>query len=175
MRIRNLIVLILEIVLKGKMKSKYAKFAKNMGLAAVAAVAGGVAGAELTDLVTNSEVLIATGSTAGQYLASFGVFLPLHARDNPDLYRDEQNKFKWSEYTKDMIRMTVGFGVLDYLYLAGRPAVNYFFQKKGYDPTTASLLSDAVCIPSYCIVAIPMARGLGVIKEKKPKNQIEGL
>ncbi len=149
------------------MKQKYVKFAKNMALATGAAVAGGVLGAEAADLFTDSKPVIAASSTAAQYIASFAVFLPLHARDNPDLYRDENNRFKWRTYAGDMLKLNASWVVLDCLYIAGRPVLNYHLQRHGYDPATSSLLSDAISIPAYWALAIPIARGLKIIREEK--------
>jgi len=154
--------------------NKTAKFIKNMGLTVIASVAGGIAGAELSDLVTDSKTVISISSTSAQYILSFATFFPLHAKDNKDLYREPiTNKFKWGEFAKDAVKMTAGFGVLDYLYIIGRPFVNYKFQKAGYDPSTASLLSDAICIPTYCILALPMAKGLGVLRENKNYKNLQ--
>lgn len=155
------------------MKKKYLKFLKNVGLSAAAAVTGGVAGAELSDLLTDSKAVISASSTLSQYVAALGVFFPLHAHDNPDLYREENNKFKWKTYLKDMTKMTLGFGVLDYLYLVGRPVAHYYLQKQGYDPATASLLSDAFCMSSYYALAIPVAKGLNIIREENKPNKNE--
>ena len=153
------------------MNQKSKKFLKNVAITTVVSIAGGIAGAELTDLVTDSKSAIAIGSTAAQYIASFGTFFPLHARDNRDIYRDELNKFKWREFTKDALKLTFGFAALDVLYVIGRPIVNYRFQKAGYSPFESSLLSDAVCMTSYFAVSLPLAKILGVIREKSPARK----
>lgn len=149
------------------MNSKYLKFVKNLSLASLGCVAGGVVGGELSDLVTDSEAIIAVTSTAGEYVGWFSVFWPMHAHDNPDLYREVMtNKFIWKPYLKDLTKMIFSFGVLDYLYLVGRPIAHYHFQKQGHGPAIASLLTDAICLTTYCILAIPIARGVGVIRGK---------
>ncbi|MBI2583129.1 MAG: hypothetical protein HYW25_00545 [Candidatus Aenigmarchaeota archaeon] len=142
------------------------KFLKNSGLGTGAGIAGGVAGALLTDLFTDSKAAIAICSTAVQYAGAIGTFSWLHARDNPDIYRGN-GIFRWRDYIWDMAKLNAGFAVLDYLYVVGRPFVNYWLLRRGYDPSTASLLSDAVCIPMYWTVALPVAKALGVIRERR--------
>jgi hypothetical protein len=146
------------------MNRKEIKFAKNAGLAIAGAVAGGLAGAELSDILTDSKAVIAFSSTAGQYLASLAVFCPLHARDNRDLYQTN-GSFGWQAFGKDIGKLTGGFVLLDAAYFVGRPSLNYYFQRKGHDPIAASLLTDSVFVSVYALLAMPMAKRFGLIRE----------
>ena len=151
--------------LKLKM-NKTAKFAKNAGISVASMVAAGIGGAELADLVSDSESVISTVSTACQYVAGLGTFLPLHARDNKDLYM-EDNKFKTREYLKDIGKMAIGTCVLEVGYIIGRPYVMYKLQKEGFDPSTASITSDGICSAIYLALFFPVVKALNIIREEK--------
>lgn len=150
--------------------NKYWKFAKNLALGCISCVAGGTLGSELSDLVSDSEELISISSTASQFVVSYATLFTFHARDNPDLYRTRENKFRVKEFAKDCGKMMLGIGVLDYLYFTGRTFLHYYFQKKGYSPFESSLLADSISLPAFFAAAIPLCKYLGVIREET-KNE----
>ena len=69
------------------MKNKTLEFVKNGMYATIPFIAGGIAGAELSDLVTDSPAVISIVSTIGQYILGYPAFMAFHARDNPDDYK----------------------------------------------------------------------------------------
>ncbi|MEK6910629.1 MAG: hypothetical protein AABW82_02540 [Nanoarchaeota archaeon] len=152
------------------MNIKDKKFVKNLSLTAIASIVGGAVGAKLASMSTDSKSVISLASLLGQTAASYGAFIPLHLRDNPDLYRDgETGSFKGRVFMKDIAKLTFGLGLLDYAYNVGRPLATYYFQKNGYEPVTSSLLADSVCIPAYLAFAIPMGKALGITRDENKK------
>lgn len=148
------------------MEIKTKKFVKNLAITAVGSVLGGMAGAELASLVTNSEAVISAGSLLTQLAVCYGVFVPLHEQDNRDLYRNDKDNIKWRVLFKDMAKFTGGVLALDVAYYLARPTATYVLQKKGFEPSTASFLADSICIPAYVALTIPIAKGLGLMRKK---------
>ena len=72
------------------MKNKYISFAKNIGIATVAGIATGAGAAELSNLISDNKTATAIASTISEYVAAYSVFLPLHAKDNQDIYRTSE-------------------------------------------------------------------------------------
>lgn len=134
-----------------------------MTLSTICCIAGGYAGAELTDIITDSEAAMATSSTIAQFATFYGSFLPLHARSNNDLYYEKEH-FQWRTFGRDMITLFGTLLPLDIAYLIARPLAHYHFQTTGHEPGTASLLADTICIPAYILLAHPIAYFLGVIR-----------
>ena len=153
---------------------KYAKFIKNMLLGTGAGIIAGVGGAECADAFTDSMEAISIASTAAGYSVAIGSFLILHARDNTDLYREDTGRFRWRDYLRDMAKLNAGLVALDILYLAGRPVANYYIQKQGYEPSSASLLSDSLCLPLYYLLALPVGKLSGAIREKNYEEIPDG-
>ncbi len=91
------------------MRNRYLSFAKNIGIAATAGLLAGAGTAELSNLVTDNKTAIAVVSTVSEYIAAYAAFLPLHSRDNRDVYRTKEGKFKWKEFIKDQIKLAGGF------------------------------------------------------------------
>ena|SRR3989338_8832473 len=149
------------------MKSKYISFAKNMGIAAVAALAAGAGIAELSDLITDNRTTTAIASTVGEYIVAYAAFLPLHARDNKDIYRDSEGKFKRGEFIKDQVKLAGCFVILDIAYLTGRPILTKEFLESGINPSQASLYADAISYPILMAAAFPIAKITGNIRSKK--------
>jgi hypothetical protein len=151
-------------------QAKTRKFVKNTVIATIGAVAGGWLGAELSDLLTDSAGIISASSVVGEYALAFGTFIPLHTHDNQDLYRDEKGGFRWRPFAADMAKFTGGASVLDYIYVMSRSAVTYFLIKKGFEPGTASIAAQGVCIPPYLLALTYSMKKFGVIREEPPST-----
>ena len=151
------------------MKNKYISFAKNMGIAAVAGLAAGAGAAELSNLISDNKTATAIVSTVSEYAAAYAVFLPLHARDNQDIYKTNEGKFKWKEFIKDQIKLAGGFVLLDIAYLTGRPILTKEFLDSGISPSEASLYADAISYPVLMAAAFPIAKITGNIRSKDSK------
>ncbi len=85
------------------MKNKSFLFAKNVVIASAAGLAAGAGAAELSNLFTDNKTITSVISTASEYFTIYGAFLPLHAKDNQDIYRTEKGKFKYKNFIKDQI------------------------------------------------------------------------
>jgi len=144
-------------------------FLKNMVLSGVAFMGGGYFGAKLMRYGTDSKTLITASSLLSQYIVGFAAFLPLHAFDNYDVYHEEGKKYKYKELAKDTVKLVLGLGILDAAYIVGRPILHYNLMKRGVNPEIASLYADAICIPSYWALSVPVAKLFGVIKKNKQK------
>lgn len=151
------------------MKNKYITFAKNVGIAAVAGIAAGAGAAELSNLITDNKAATAMVSTVSEYTAAYAAFLPLHARDNRDVYRTIEGKFKWKEFITDQIKLAGGFILLDITYLTGRPFLTKEFLDSGVNPLQASLYADAISYPILMATAFPIAKITGNIRSKETK------
>lgn len=148
-----------------KSMNKYATFTKNVGLGCIGCIVGGIVGTELTDLVTDSKKLISICATISQYVSGYATLFTYHAKDNLDLYYDN-NKFLKTKFIKDCGKIFVGMGALDYIYLLGRGYVHYYFQKEGYSPIEASLLTDFICLPAFCVASVPVAKITGIFRNQ---------
>ena len=146
------------------MKSKYVAFAKNAGLAAAFGVAAGAGVAELTDLLFDNATVTAISSTVSEYLAAYAVFLPLHARDNRDVYRRQDGSFNLGSFIVDQMKLAGGFILLDIAYLTGRPYLAREALESGVNPSNASLYADAISYPVLLAAAIPLAKLTGNIR-----------
>jgi len=149
------------------MKNKYFSFAKNLGIAAIAGLAAGAGAAELSSLVTDNKTATAIASTLSEYIAAYAAFLPLHAKDNQDVYRTVEGKFKWGEFVKDQLKLAGGFALLDIAYLTGRPFLAKDFLDSGINPSQASLYADAISYPALMAAAFPIAKITGNIRSKE--------
>ena len=149
------------------MKNKYISFAKNIGIATVAGIATGAGAAELSNLISDNKTATAIASTISEYVAAYSVFLPLYAKDNQDIYRTSEGKFKWKEFIKDQIKLAGGFVLLDIAYLTGRPILAKEFLDSGVNPSEASLYADAISYPVLMAAAFPIAKITGNIRSKE--------
>jgi len=148
------------------MKRKYFSFAKNIGIAAAAGLVAGAGAAELSTLVTDNKTAVAIISTASEYIASYSLFLPLHARDNKDIYRTPEGRFKWKTFINDQIKLAGGFALLDIAYLIGRPILAREFLDSGINPSQASLCADAISYPILMMAAFPLAKITGNLRSR---------
>lgn len=149
------------------MKNKYLSFAKNIGIAAVFGLTAGAGATELSNLITDNNSATAIVSTVSEYAAAYAAFLPLHAKDNQDVYKNSKGKFKWKEFFKDQIKLAGGFILLDIAYLTGRPFLTKEFLDSGMNPLQASLYADAIAYPTLMAAAFPVAKITGNIRSKK--------
>src|SRR3989344_5324022 len=101
------------------MRNKYMSFLKNSGIAIGAMIAAGVGTSELADYFTDNGKIIGTLSTVSEYIAGFGVFLPLQAIDNKDVYCNKNGKFTYKQFIWDNAKFTASFLPLDLLYISG--------------------------------------------------------
>ena len=108
-------------------------------------------------------------STAGEYVVGLPAFFILHYMDNKDLYRDVHG-VKWKRAGIDFAKIMAGTVLFDAAYLVARPAMHYYFMKKGIDATTSAIYADLVAGPAYCIAALLWAKHTGVLS---PDNEIK--
>jgi len=155
------------------MENKTLAFAKNFGIGAAAAVLAGVGVSELSDLFTDNGKIIGAFSTISQYVAYFSIFLPLHARDNRDVYLKENGKFNWKSFVGDNLKFNAALSAIDVAYLFGRPFLQDYFIDEGYSATKSSLTADAIGVSAYIAAAFPVARLTGMIRKKKGKLEQE--
>jgi len=155
-----------------RIKNKTALFARNIGLTATAAVGVAWGTSELADLFTDNGKIIGAISTASQYVAALGTFLPLHALGNRDVYVKEGGGFNWKEFIGDNLKFNVPLFVLDAVYLVGRPLIQDAFIDEGYEASRASLATDGIVVTSYLAAMYPLAKVSGIIR--KPKKNLEG-
>ena len=153
------------------MRNKYLSFAKNLGISAVAGLAAGAGAASLSSLVTDNHTITAVSSTIAEYAAAYSVFLPLHVRDNRDIYTREDGKFNWKLFVGDQIKLGGGFFVLDVAYLIGRPYLAKEFLQSGAPPAQASLYADLISYPSLFLAAFPLAKIIGIIRSENPASK----
>ena len=145
-------------------------FYKNLIIAGGVFAGTGIIGARAISMFTQSKKIIAPSTIITQYIIGSGTFFTLHGYDNQDVYRDENNKFKYKELGKDAIKLFAGFGVLEGLYIVGKPALHYYLMRKGVESGTASLYADMITAPLYYTLAGAIAKGLKVIKKSKKKD-----
>jgi len=148
------------------MNKKYLSFATNIGITAFAGLATGIGVAELSNLVTDNKTITAITSTMGEYIAAYAVFLPLHARNNRDIYRTLEGRFKWSDFIRDQIKLAGGFVLLDIAYLTGRPLLAKEFLDSGFNPSQASLYADMISYPALMAASFPIAKITGNLRSK---------
>jgi len=154
------------------MKNKTFEFIKNGAISTAPFVAGGVAGAELAELVTDSEAVISGFSTATQYVAGYGAFMSLHARDNRDLYKQD-GKWNFRKLAVDTAKTVFSLGVAEVAYIAGRTGLMDYFMNRDYSPTSSSIMADAISIPLFFFVAIPIAKKTGLIRSRDKIDEIK--
>jgi hypothetical protein len=147
------------------MKNKYIAFAKNGAITITVTVAAGIGASEIAKEFTNDGRIIGATSTIAQYIASYSTFLPLHARDNRDIYT-KNGKFDWKSFLWDNFKFASAFALLDLAYLGGRPFTQNYFLNRNMNATESSLASDGVWISAYLALAFPLARLTGIIKAK---------
>lgn len=146
------------------MKNKTLEFVKNMTISSVPFILGGVAGAELSDLVTDNETVISSVSTASQYVTAYPIFLALHAHDNKEVYKKE-GIWNRKMLLVDTVKMTFTLGIAEVAYIAGRTGIMDYLLNRDFSPTPAAVTADLICIPLYMALAIPLAKRFGIIKE----------
>ncbi len=152
------------------MKNKTLEFVKNVGIAGVPFIAGGVGGAELSDLVTDNETIISFVSTASQYLLAYPTFMAFHAYDNKDLYKKE-GRWDKKRLSVDTLKIMFSLAAAEIAYVVGRtPLMNYFLTKD-FSPAAASVIADVISTPLYFGIAIPLAKRTGIIRKEKPTEQ----
>ena len=146
------------------MKNKTLEFLKNGAIATIPFVAGGVAGAELTGLITDNEAIISGASTATQYVAGYGAFMGLTAHDNKDLYK-KNDKWDYKKLAIGTAKTVFSLGIAEIPYIFGRTGLMDYFMNKDYSRTSSSLLADAISIPLFFLVAVPIAKKTGLIRD----------
>jgi len=147
------------------MKSKYLSFAKNAGIGALAGLAAGAGVSELADLISDNHTANAIASTISEYVAAYSAFLPLHARDNKDIYTKENGRFNWKSFIKDQAKLAGCFVILDIVYLTGRPYLAKEFLESGIEPAKASLYADFISYPALFAASFPIAKITGNIRK----------
>ena len=144
------------------MQNKTLEFVKNMLISSVPFIAGGVVGAELSDLVTDNETMISSVSTASQYVAAFPTFLALHAYDNQDKYK-ESGVWNKKMLATDTVKIMLSLGAAEIPYIFGRTGLMDYLLSRDFSPIHAAVTADLVCIPIYIAVAVPLAKKVGII------------
>ena len=149
---------------KDKMENKTLEFVKNAMYSVGPFIAGGIAGAELSDLVTDSPAVISTVSTVGQYILGYPAFMAFHAKDNPN---DFQTNRRWDyrKLAKGMGKILLSLAPAEIVYMTSRTLLANYLLKEGHDPIVASAGADAVALPLFFGVAIPLGKKFGLIKE----------
>jgi len=145
------------------MKNKTLEFIKNGLIATIPFMAGGIGGAELADLVTDSNAIITATSTVSQYILGYTTFMGMHAHDNRDVYRSD-GKWDYKKLAIDTGKTIVSLGVAELAYIFGRSWLMDYFLSKDYSSTKASLMADAIAIPGFFGIALPIAKKTGLIK-----------
>lgn len=148
------------------MKNKTLEFVKNMAITTIPFVGGGIVGAELSDLVTDSDAIISSVSTASQYVLAYPAFIALHAHDNRDIYQDE-GKWNKRKLAKDTLKIMFSLGIAEVAYIAGRTGLMDYFINKDFSPTPAAVIADSICIPLYIMIAVPIAKKVGIIRKSE--------
>ena len=154
------------------MKNKTLEFVKHGMYSMVPFVAGGIAGAELSDLVTDSSAVISAVSTMGQYILGYPSFMVVHARDNSDDYRTN-NRWDSKKLLKGLGKTILALGPAEVVYIGTRTFLTSQLLNEGYSPTVSSIAADAVAIPLFYLAAIPLARKLRLIKETASESESE--
>lgn len=144
------------------MKNKTLKFVKNMLIASVPFIAGGIAGAELSDLVTDNEAIISSVSTASQYVAAFPTFLALHAYDNRDEYK-KSGVWNKRMLLTDAFKIMLSLGAAEIPYILGRTRLMDYLLSRDLSPTPAAFAADLMCLPIYFAVVVPLAKKMRII------------
>ena len=155
---------------KRLVEEKKILYMKNVLLSTPAYVGGGLAGTLLSSLFTDSPAAISLSYIVGQEAIGTSAFWLLHVNDNRDLYFEKAGKFKWGDFAWDFAKANIGSAGVNSLFVIGKPLMNYYFQTHGYDPMSATLLTELISIPLYLAIATPVARGLGIIREKGEKK-----
>lgn len=155
------------------MKNKTLEFVKNGMYAAVPFVAGGIAGAELSDLVTDSPAVISTISTIGQYILGYPAFMAFHARDNPDDYKIN-DRWNSKKLVKGLGKTILSLLPAEVVYIGARTLLANQLLNDGYSPAVSSVAADAVAIPLFFLAAIPLGKKFGLIKETDSENKYKG-
>ena len=150
--------------------NKYWTFTRNATIGIVAAVSVGLGVAELTDLVTDNKKTISIASTISEYVAGYSAFLPLHAKSNKDIYRDEEGKFKTREFIQDQAKLAGAFFLLDIAYILGRSWLINEYLEEGYKAYQASAKADLISYVVIIAAAIPIAKLTGNIRKKRIKK-----
>jgi hypothetical protein len=142
---------------------KKRKWIKNASIGTVAGFMGGLIGAELTDIVSDSYGLISFLSTIGESIGG-AIIIPLYTKDNPDLYRDKLGKLKKNTLVKDWGKYGLTLVAFYAMLIGGRTTLNYYLLNKGFDTSSASLLSDCVFGTVHMAGSYCLARGTGLIR-----------
>jgi len=146
------------------MKNKTLAFTKNAIISSAAMIAAAKVSSEFASEYIQNGKIIGAIATAVQYAVGYGVFLPLQAWDNRDVYQTPEGKFDSKQFAVDNAKFGVSFLALDAVYLATRPFLQDFFIKKGMDAGSASVVSDSVYISIYAVAGYLLAKATGVIK-----------
>jgi len=154
------------------MENKTLEFVKNGMYSIVPFIAGGIAGAELSDLVTDSPAIISTVSTAGQYILGYPAFMAFHARDNPNDYRTN-DRWDSKKLVKGLGKTILSLGPAEVVYIGTRILLTNKLLNEGYSPAVSSIVADAVAIPLFFLAAIPLGKKLGLIKEPASETKYE--
>lgn len=135
-----------------------------MGLGAVAGIAAGAGIAELSSHISSNKDFISWMSTVSEYVAGYAVFLPLHAKDNQDIYRNNEGEFMWCGFFKDQAKLAGSLVLIDIAYLTGRPFIAKEILETGVNPAHASLYADAISYPVLMAAAFPLAKITGNLR-----------
>lgn len=146
------------------MKNKTREFVKNILISSIPFVAGGVVGAELSDLVTDNERIISSVSTASQYVAAFPTFLALHARDNRDTYK-KNGVWNKKMLATDTLKIIFSLGAAEIPYIFGRTGLMDYLLSRDFSPIPAAVTADLACLPIYIAMVVPLAKKMGIIKK----------
>jgi hypothetical protein len=148
------------------MKNKTLEFALEIAITTPIYYAGGFAGAEIADLVADSEVLITTGSTIGELSLGWSSLLALHAWKKKIGYVKEQGSRFAQIMQYGLSKLLPPVAVAEASYLTTRSVLMWYLQKEGQDPGMASLTADALSTPLYFGAAIGYAKKFGFLRKE---------
>jgi len=148
------------------MKNKNLEFIKNVLVSTPPYWAGGVAGAEISDLFSDSEALITASSTLAEIVLGDGILLFLHARNNKETYYTN-NKWDLKNIIYDGItKLAPSLALAEVSYSVSRSGIMYYLLNKDYSSGGSAILADVISLPVYVIGAYVGAKYTGLIKKK---------
>lgn len=116
----------------------------------IGATPGGMIGAGISSLVTQSQVWVSTCSTGANYLSQSAVFLILNHYSNSNCYTNsETGGIDWQKVSSNFGELAVKALIPDVILYSGRSAAVYWLQQRGMDPILASLATDIMLSPVY--------------------------
>ena len=145
------------------MKNKTLEFFKNAGIASVSFLAGGVVGAELSDLLTDNTKIITAVSTITPYVLGYATFMGLQAYDNIEVYK--KKTWDYMLLAKDTAKTFFAFGLAEIPYVITRSWSMDYFLNKDYSSIESSIMADLIALPVWIAIAYPLAKKTGIIKK----------